>query len=290
MNNWDADLQGFIDDFLTLSEIDNDASCYLLCMPVCCTGLCLQPLEFFSICLIFIEYDGRKEQSPSIPRKACCTWWVCTCKNSEPPCAFPISLFLDISILIYLPILSFFFISSLPSLKGDFGFDPLGFTENFQNLRYLQQAELKHARVAMLAIVGFITTQYVHLPGAAYQNVNTWFLFTFVLKWSEALMFIFHFSFLLQSNPIEAIAQVGYGVNLQILFGVGIVELINWENTFSGTTPPGDYGFDGGFLKNKSEKEIATMKLKEIKNGRLAMVGIVGMIWAYLSTGQPTLG
>jgi hypothetical protein len=148
------------------------------------------------------------------------------------------------------------------SAPGDVGFDPLGFTENFQNLRYLQQAELKHARVAMLATVGFIVTQYVHLPGEAYQN----------------------------PNPIAAIAQVGYGVNLQILFGIGIIELVNWDNTFSGTTPPGDYGFDGGFLKNKSEKDIAAMKLKEIKNGRLAMVGIIGMIWAYLSTGQPTLG
>ena len=71
-------------------------------------------------------------------------------------------------------------------------------------------------------------------------------------------------------------------LHFQILFGIGIIELVNWDNTFSGTTPPGDYGFDGGFLKNKSEKDIAAMKLKEIKNGRLAMVGIIGMIWAYL--------
>merc|ERR1719456_1729811 len=141
------------------------------------------------------------------------------------------------------------------SAPGDVGFDPLGFTENFQNLRYLQQAELKHGRVAMLATVGFATTQYIHLPGDAYQN----------------------------PNPLAAIAQVGYGVNLQILFGIGIIELINWENTFNGDTTPGDYGFDGGLLKNKSEKDIATMRLKEIKHGRLAMVAIIGMIWAYIS-------
>ena len=46
-----------------------------------------------------------------------------------------------------------------------------------------------------------------------------------------------------------------------------MVELSNWENTFSGTSAPGDYGFDGGFLKGKSAKDVADLKLKEIKNG-----------------------
>jgi hypothetical protein len=58
-------------------------------------------------------------------------------------------------------------------------------------LRYLQQAEIKHARVAMLATVGFVISQYLHIPGEAYQ----------------------------ESDPIKAINTVGLGPNLQILFG-----------------------------------------------------------------------
>jgi len=40
------------------------------------------------------------------------------------------------------------------SHAGDFGFDPLGFTENF-DLYYLQESEVRHARLAMLAVVGW---------------------------------------------------------------------------------------------------------------------------------------
>lgn len=33
----------------------------------------------------------------------------------------------------------------------------------------LAAAEVKHGRVAMLAVVGFLLTQYVHLPGEQFQ-------------------------------------------------------------------------------------------------------------------------
>ena len=46
----------------------------------------------------------------------------------------------------------------------------------------------------MLATVGFLVQQFVHLPGAAYT----------------------------ESNPLKAVEHVGYGVNLQILFGKNV--------------------------------------------------------------------
>ena len=59
----------------------------------------------------------------------------------------------------------------------------------------------------------------------------------------------------------------------------------------AGTTTEGDYGFDPmGQLKGKSAKDVETMKLKEINNGRLAMVAIIGMFVQNLAfNGQPTI-
>jgi hypothetical protein len=112
------------------------------------------------------------------------------------------------------------------------------------NLRYLQESELKHARVAMLAVVGFLATQFVHIPGDAYQ----------------------------EADPIKAVNTVGLGVDLQVLAGIGFVELATWDKTYSGTGAPGDFGFDGGQLKGKSAKDIADLKLKEIKNGMYSIL------------------
>ena len=41
---------------------------------------------------------------------------------------------------------------------------------------------------------------------------------------------------------------------------------------------PGDLGFDPLGLKPKNEEELNVMKTKELNNGRLAMIGIAGML------------
>merc|ERR1719379_3017416 len=54
---------------------------------------------------------------------------------------------------------------------GDVGFDPLGFTEIFP-IEWLREAEIKHARVSMLAFVGFVFTDFYTLPGFEYTTLE----------------------------------------------------------------------------------------------------------------------
>ena len=46
------------------------------------------------------------------------------------------------------------------SHAGDYGFDPLGFTEQY-DLYTMQESELRHARLAMLAVVGWPVSELV---------------------------------------------------------------------------------------------------------------------------------
>merc|ERR1711957_332180 len=46
------------------------------------------------------------------------------------------------------------------SHAGDYGFDPLGLTEEY-DLYYMQECEVRHARLAMLAVVGWPLSELV---------------------------------------------------------------------------------------------------------------------------------
>ena len=49
------------------------------------------------------------------------------------------------------------------SLPGDVGFDPLGFSEVF-DVKVLREAELKHGRIAMLAVLGWLVQESYTFP------------------------------------------------------------------------------------------------------------------------------
>lgn len=84
---------------------------------------------------------------------------------------------------------------NLEGMVGDIGFDPLGFAEIFP-VEFMREAEIKHGRVAMLATVGWIVSEVVHVPGAAYMS----------------------------ENPVDAMAAVGPGPMLQIFLFCGFLE------------------------------------------------------------------
>jgi len=150
------------------------------------------------------------------------------------------------------------------SMPGDVGFDPLHMSDTL-NLEWVQAAELKHGRVAMLAVVGFIVSQYVHLPADQFA----------------------------ESNPLLAVFRLPLAAHAQIFGFIAFFELLSVSRMGSETgdawdtliqDPKGSAGF-----KKKSAAEQAKLKLNEVKNGRLAMMAIIGLIVQEAIFGTPSL-
>jgi hypothetical protein len=137
------------------------------------------------------------------------------------------------------------------SMVGDVGFDPLGFS-SIIDLRYLRESELKHCRIAMLAVVGFIVQEFIHLPGDVFSN----------------------------PHPMQAIGQVPVAGWVQIFLLVAILEMIDIaaiKETLQGNREPGYFGFDPlGLAKDKQAHD--RYLLSELKNGRLAMIASIAFM------------
>lgn len=154
---------------------------------------------------------------------------------------------------------------NLKGYVGDVGLDPLNLSEYF-DMKWLRESELKHSRAAMLATVGFVAQEFVTIPG--YSHVD-------------------------DSNLGPT--SVGVSAMLQIVLGMGVVEWwsnngkITMEDMFSDPERvPGNLGFDPlGYGKKMSAEEMEVMQLKELNNGRLAMLAIGGMIHHNWVTGDP---
>ena len=150
------------------------------------------------------------------------------------------------------------------SMVGDVGFDPIGLSDNF-DLKWLREAELKHGRVSMLAVVGFVLSEFVNFPMYSGMHVD-------------------------DSNA--APTAVGVSAMLQIVFAAGFEEYrtnkgnITMETMFSDPSrAPGDLGFDP--MGYKKSGDYDKLQLNEVKNGRLAMLAIGGMIHHNFVTGEP---
>jgi Chlorophyll A-B binding protein len=147
---------------------------------------------------------------------------------------------------------------NLAGYAGDAGFDPLRFSD-FLPMDFLREAELKHCRMSMLAVVGFAATDLgfrIYPLPEAYEGLT----------------------------PItahDALVEQGAMVQLNLWFSVSeIISTIAVVQMLQGSgREPGNFGFDPlGFCKNKSAAEVETMKVKELTNGRLAMLAFSGMI------------
>lgn len=145
-------------------------------------------------------------------------------------------------------------------LPGDVGFDPLDFARTREDLMNYREAEIKHARLAMLAAAGWPLSE--------------------IFDKKIALKF-----------DLEPLLDAGDRVPSLLNGGLGKVSPLYWIVCIFFTAAiefygimrsksvegyrPGDLGFDPLGLLPDDEEGKKRMELAEIKHGRLAMIAIV---------------
>lgn len=168
------------------------------------------------------------------------------------------------------------------TLAGDYGFDPLSLGENPETLKWYVQAELVHARTAMLAVAGILFTAIGAEAGLPFP------------QWYDAGKVV------IQNSPIP----FGTLLGVQLLL-TAWVEGKRWadfkapgsqaDGSFLGFKEelkgkengyPGGRWFDPFGLATGNDEKYKEYKTKEIKNGRLAMVALVGFVAQYNATGK----
>ncbi|VEU34078.1 unnamed protein product [Pseudo-nitzschia multistriata] len=151
-------------------------------------------------------------------------------------------------------------------LRGkEFFFDPLGLAETYSPfLPWFREAELRHGRTAMLAVIGFIATDFVRIPGEMYS-------FDAIPKTINA------HDILIEQGPM---IQLGMWVGLFDL----IVTAPACAATMNGEREAGDFGWTK--WAPKDQEAFDAKRASELLNGRLAMCAVGGIATQSVLTGN----
>lgn len=141
-------------------------------------------------------------------------------------------------------------------LAGDWGFDPLGLAPTPQTLAWYREAEMKHARLAMLAALGWPLAEELNGPLSALLGRES----------------------LLVDGRAPTLLNGGLGA-VPLLYWIGVLALAIWvESNYIDMQigvarrtdyMPGMLGFDPLKLNSRLMREA------EVLNGRVAMVAVV---------------
>ncbi|KAL9190266.1 hypothetical protein ACHAXT_007477 [Thalassiosira profunda] len=159
-------------------------------------------------------------------------------------------------------------VSYNPEFRGE-DFDPMGFGKMheikgafpnmFPHPQFLEEAEIKHGRMSMLAWTGVWATEGLgwHFPGAPVAD-----------DWATAL-------------PVWAREDPGgFGLILALIAIAEGEGVSHAGDNFRGVSKktPGDMGFDwAGLGRGKDEAYINRYKTVEKKNGRAAMIAMASL-------------
>jgi len=181
------------------------------------------------------------------------------------------------------------------TLAGDYGYDPLGLGQTTEQVEKYREYELIHARWAMLGAAGAIIPEGLAANGADVKG-GTWFETGKVLLEGDTLnYFAVPWGIVDNKLPLVVVAAIQVGLMAAAESyrskqtgppgwapGTGKFE----SNVFNGldTLSPGG-PFDPLGLADDPDL-LAELQVKEIKNGRLAMVSMLGFGIQALVTGE----
>lgn len=149
------------------------------------------------------------------------------------------------------------------SLPGDYGFDPLSLSADPEMRKWMVQAELQHARWAMLGVAGIAIPEAIGRPNWLEAGTYTYwapastlfFIQMAMMNWAE----VRRWQDMKNPGSVNEDPLFGYNkgdTNTDVGYPKGLFDKMNYA---------------------KDEKTLAELKLKEIKNGRLAMVAFLGV-------------
>eukprot|EP01026_Neomeris_dumetosa_P060758 TRINITY_DN572_c0_g2_i3.p1 TRINITY_DN572_c0_g2~~TRINITY_DN572_c0_g2_i3.p1 ORF type:complete len:313 (-),score=67.22 TRINITY_DN572_c0_g2_i3:246-1184(-) len=180
-------------------------------------------------------------------------------------------------------------------LAGDYGYDPLGLGKDPETVQKYRAYELIHARWAMLAAAGMIIPEGLAANGADIKGA-TWFE-TGAAMLNGGTLNYFAVPWAVISNPLPLFAIVAVEVGL-----MAAVESYRRSGTGPAGYSPGVGKFDSSVFDGldslypggpfdplglADDPEVfQELKVKEIKNGRLAMVSVLGFAVQAAVTGE----
>jgi len=151
------------------------------------------------------------------------------------------------------------------------GFDPLGLAKKFDRSTMLRcrEAEIKHGRVSMLAVLGFFVSEEFHpLEDLVDNGVPVPADFASQATWE---------------TPAERPLLVAFLVAVAVAEATSIRK--TWDMSFANRGNVRDDVLLGGYLPygpwapgKQSPEKFEKKQLAELNNGRLAMIGIAGIV------------
>eukprot|EP00903_Cladosiphon_okamuranus_P005354 g5349.t1 len=174
------------------------------------------------------------------------------------------------------------YVSSLPGAPFPDGkvWDPVGLSSeaNPEDIKKWREAEIKHGRVAMLASFGILVAENFHPLFLGNDYIGP---------------AVDHFQEITARFPqfwVVTLLAIAFLEYRQINIGFAEPDPVTGEGGMRLDYEPGELGFDPLGLAPEDPAELVVMKTKELNNGRLAMIGVAGMIVQELVNPAPIFG